>query len=108
MKQLFIITTMLIFIKAAGGQDLTHKRAGFALTSSGKCTGSILSIPNAEDATQINWYSNGTLVQTVNGSGSSSNVTVAGGNGAGSALNQLFGPTGVFTDIDGNIFVVDR
>lgn len=109
MKQLFIITTMLIFIKAAEGQDLTHKRASFALTSSGQCVGSILSIPNAEDATQINWYRNGTLVQTVNGSGSSFNVTVvAGGNGAGSDLNQLFGPTGVFTDIDGNIFVVDR
>src|SRR2546428_383081 len=34
-------------------------------------------------------------------------VTVAGGNGNGSAANQLAFPTGVFVDASGNIFVAD-
>jgi hypothetical protein len=34
-------------------------------------------------------------------------VTVAGGNGAGSAANQLSEPADVFVDISGNIFVAD-
>lgn len=35
-------------------------------------------------------------------------VTVAGGNGAGSAANQLNGPTNVFVDDSGNVYVTDR
>src|SRR5436190_115604 len=68
----------------------------FTLTSNGNCVGSILSIPTAAQTTRINWYRNGTLMQTIKGSGS--RCTVAGGNGAGSKLNQLNGPTGVCTD----------
>jgi hypothetical protein len=42
------------------------------------------------------------------GSTSSTNgVTVAGGNGAGSAANQLSGPTGLYIDGGGNLYVVD-
>ncbi len=37
-----------------------------------------------------------------------SGVTVAGGNGAGSAANQLNSPMGVFVDASGNIYVGDR
>ena len=40
-------------------------------------------------------------------SGSTIGVTVAGGNGAGSAANQLQAPTSVFVDEAGNVFVVD-
>src|SRR5437870_2902852 len=38
---------------------------------------------------------------------SQNGITVAGGNGYGSAANQLNGPNGVFVDAGGNIFVAD-
>jgi hypothetical protein len=37
----------------------------------------------------------------------STGTTVAGGNGSGSAANQLFYPEGVFVDASGNIYVAD-
>jgi sugar lactone lactonase YvrE len=43
------------------------------------------------------------------GSSSATNgITVAGGNGFGSAANQLAEPTGVFVDASGNIYVSDQ
>ena len=39
--------------------------------------------------------------------GASSGVTVAGGNGAGSASNQLYHPTSFYVDKQGNVFVSD-
>lgn len=36
-----------------------------------------------------------------------SGTTVAGGNGQGSAANQLTNPMGVFVDAGGNIYVAD-
>lgn len=38
---------------------------------------------------------------------SGSSVVVAGGNGQGSALNQLKGPEGIFVDASGNVYVAD-
>ena len=35
-------------------------------------------------------------------------VVVAGGNGSGSALNQLAAPFGIFVDSNGNIYVSDQ
>src|SRR5438132_1083687 len=35
-------------------------------------------------------------------------ITVAGGNGQGSAANQLTHPAGVFVDASGNIFIADQ
>ena len=40
--------------------------------------------------------------------GATSGVTVAGGNGGGSAGNQLSGPADVFVDAAGNIYVADN
>ena len=40
-------------------------------------------------------------------SSSTAGITVAGGNGQGSGANQLYYPSGVCVDIDGNIFVAD-
>jgi sugar lactone lactonase YvrE len=43
------------------------------------------------------------------GSNSTTNgITIAGGNGHGSAANQLFGPVGVFVDNSGNVYVADQ
>ena len=39
--------------------------------------------------------------------GATTGVTVAGGNGAGSAMNQLYNPHGFFVDDAGNIYVTD-
>ena len=39
--------------------------------------------------------------------GASSGITVAGGNSAGSALNQLDSPRSVIGDSDGNLFISD-
>ena len=39
--------------------------------------------------------------------GATSGVTVAGGNGYGSAANQFNGPWGVALDADGNLYVAD-
>ncbi len=39
--------------------------------------------------------------------GAVSGITVAGGNGAGSAANQLSSPTNVFVDATGNVYVAD-
>ena len=40
--------------------------------------------------------------------GASSGITVAGGNGPGSAPNQLWFPTGLFVDATGNIYISDN
>lgn len=40
--------------------------------------------------------------------GATSGVTVAGGNGAGSAANQLYRPKDVFVDATGNIYIADE
>jgi hypothetical protein len=45
---------------------------------------------------------------TVAAAATASGVTVAGGNGQGSAANQFFGPAGVFVDGTGNIYVADE
>ncbi len=51
-------------------------------------------------------YANSAI--TKHAPGSISGTVVAGGNGAGSAANQLNLPSGVFVDNTGNIFVSDR
>lgn len=40
--------------------------------------------------------------------GASAGIVVAGGNGAGSGLNQLNAPYGVYADADSNVYVADR
>src|SRR6516165_1993700 len=45
---------------------------------------------------------------TVAAAATASGVTVAGGNGQGSAANQFISPAGVFVDGTGNIYVADE
>jgi sugar lactone lactonase YvrE len=53
-------------------------------------------------------YNNGRIQKFPSGSTSSTNaVTVAGGNGYGSGLNQIEGPQGIFVDASGAIYVSD-
>ena len=71
------------------------------------CLGSSVTI-TANNASTIAWYNGATLVQ----SGAMPNVgmsgiTVAGGNGAGSGANQLYYPSSVVVDANGNIHISD-
>ena len=47
-------------------------------------------------------------IQKVSPRSTSANLTVAGGNGRGSAVNQLKGPRDVYVDAAGNLFINDR
>ncbi len=79
------------------------------LTPSAICAGNAVTITTNNDATQVEWQLNGTTVST----GTSftavpfTGATVAGGNGGGSAANQLLNPYCVFVDNDGNVYVSD-
>jgi hypothetical protein len=51
----------------------------------------------------VDWYRNGVLIKSFNDQG----IIVAGGNGAGKALNQFDQPYGLFVDSMKNIYVAD-
>lgn len=56
----------------------------------------------------ITWQLGTTPLQTYNAAWTTSGVTVAGGNSAGSNANQLWGAIGVFVDNKGNVYAVDN
>lgn len=72
-------------------------------TADSSCTSFMLTISGASATGQIVWQKNGAPFDTVG----PIITTVAGGNGAGSAANQLNTPFGVFLDASGNIYVGD-
>src|SRR5882724_1330248 len=69
-----------------------------------------LVVSSQNGLSKIIWYNGNTTDTTVNGMlfRSPIGVTVAGGNGSGTAANQLFTPAGVFLDRDGNMYVADN
>ncbi len=77
-------------------------------SSGGNCLGSsTLKVATANPLSKIVWYNSTSVVSTVTATpGSTSGITVAGGNGRGSGANQLY-PDGLFVDSIGNIYVVD-
>src|ERR1700681_2896486 len=77
-------------------------------SSGGNCLGSsTLKVAAATPLSKIVWYNGTSVVSTVTATpGSTSGITVAGGNGRGSGANQLY-PDGLFVDSVGNIYVVD-
>lgn len=99
-----------IFFSAALTISLCANLNSYAqnqVTISGNtCAGNILTAKlNGAAVEKIQWKLNGVIIAT---SGSPRNaVTVAGGNGPGSAANQLYYPNGVFVDKDKNIWVAD-
>ncbi|MBS1684133.1 MAG: T9SS type A sorting domain-containing protein [Bacteroidetes bacterium] len=74
--------------------------------SGGTCSTDTLHISGATGATVITWYANGVPIGT-SGSTFTGPVTVAGGNGSGSAANQLNYPSGIALDATGNLYVAD-
>ena len=53
------------------------------------------------------WTDQGSGINTVSPTYQSNGITVAGGNGAGTAANQLSDPSSVYLDASGNIYVAD-
>lgn len=76
--------------------------------SGGPCTNSALSITSPIPANQITWMLNGTMVVSQQTAAQTASTTVAGGNGQGSAANQLDQPDRIFVDPYGNVYIPDR
>ena len=72
------------------------------------CTGKTLTINPGVTALQTQWMYNGNPIQTYNAAWQQNGTVVAGGNGAGSALNQLNNPCTAFVDAAGNILIADN
>gem|GEM_PF-1940496 len=72
------------------------------------CNGSTLNVTsNGCTPSSLVWSSGSTIVSTANISYNQNATTVAGGNGQGSALNELFAPMQSFIDGAGNVYVAD-
>lgn len=80
------------------------------LDSTGNCVGTTLSVGTKDSISKIVWFNGITSVDTALANAGSvlTGVVVAGGNGGGTAPNQLFFPQGVFVDASGNIYVSDE
>jgi sugar lactone lactonase YvrE len=78
-------------------------------TSSGGCLGAdSLTLTGAAGGAQIKWYDGASLVSTTTPSSSTfAPSTVAGGNGIGSASNQLDDNSGIYMDAAGNLYIAD-
>ncbi len=75
------------------------------------CLGKDTLVVNSQNGlSKIGWYNGNASDTTVNGIlfRSPIGITVAAGNGSGTAANQLSSPTGVFLDRDGNMYVADN
>lgn len=75
------------------------------ISQTGSCAGhDTLVLSGVSSANQINWYLNGTLVDTT----LPPIRIVAGNNGYGSAANQLIFPNSMYVDAAGNIYIADQ
>ena len=72
-----------------------------------RCAGSELRIQSNILPESVKWELNGSLVSTQSIVLSSKAVTVAGGNGPGNAMDQLYNPDRLFVDAAGVIYVPD-
>lgn len=83
---------------------------GLPATATGKtvfCPGDTLAITSVDSLSQIVWSNNGAAVSTAEAIPVGSAITVAGGNGPGSAANQLDFPADAVLDAQGNIYIAD-
>jgi gliding motility-associated-like protein len=76
-------------------------------SSTGSCPGDTLIISSAKDVNVLDWYRDGNSLRHVMATTNQSILTVAGGNGYGSADNQIGSITGVTVDNSGNVYLVD-
>ena len=73
----------------------------------GSCIGAMLKVSSPHPISVIAWYKDGVQVAVDSAamSWNAQGTVVAGGNGGGTALNQLEDPWAVFADDDGNVYV---
>jgi len=105
MRKLLLFSVVLFTNKVLGQCPDTINLSG----QGENCLGTTLTVglSGGSKYNQIVWYDNGTAVNTVTAApGSTNGVTVAGGNGGGSANNALC-PGGLIVDGNGNIYVTD-
>ena len=102
MKQLIAALLMLICMEGYG------QCGPYTLTAiDSNCISFVLSVSGASAAQQIIWNLDG-VFDTVNSGPIYSGITIAGGNGQGSAANQLSYPWGICLDALGNLYVADQ
>ena len=108
MKRLFVYYLLPCLLFCSFENTVSAQTLSVSLSSTGNCVGDVLTANSNLNAAQIVWKQNGVVVQTTNAVYHSSGITVAGGNGAGVAANQLNWPFGVFVDTVGNVYVSDH
>jgi len=105
MKKSFLLSAALLFnfiSLSVNGQQRT------LIIQGDTCEAASLKASISGGTVRIfSWYKDSVLLQ-VRGAWQRSGTIVAGGNGAGSAPNQLYDPHGVFVDKDNNVYVVDN
>jgi gliding motility-associated-like protein len=74
----------------------------------GPCVNNPLSITTPVPATGITWMLNGSTAVSTQTASKTATTTVAGGNGAGAAANQLSSPDRIFAAADGTVYIPDR
>ena len=77
------------------------------LNSSGLCLGDTLFISTLDSLDKILWYNGNGLIDSSKGVSTAFGITVAGGNGQGTADNQLNNPGGIFLDKNGDLYITD-
>lgn len=97
-----ILCILAMVIPSVNAQQRTLTITGD--TCEGKSLKAILSSGMVK---QFRWFKDTVLLQA-RGAWQRYGTVVAGGNGAGSAANQLYDPHGVFVDKDNNIYIVDN
>lgn len=128
---IFVATSYFAFFAVAKKSfehpaiNLAHKKNDFAentvrrktlpvastdcsVTLSGNsCVGSELSVVSNSPVESISWLLNGVSIFDQSNAKQNNGQVVAGGNGIGSAANQLYNPNRLFVDRDGTLYIPD-
>ncbi|BAV06271.1 gliding motility-associated C-terminal domain-containing protein [Filimonas lacunae] len=106
--RLFIL--LIVFCKysfiTARAQCSNGTTSPSASITGGPCTGIPITFTGSTTPNSLQWYNGSSLVNTV--AATTTSATVAGGNGAGSALNQLNYPCRIWVDAAGTLYVPDK
>jgi gliding motility-associated-like protein len=99
---------LFVYFMASAGYGFAQCPFAVKLNSEGAyCAGSaLLSVSSTDTLTQIIWNNGNTALLTVKDTLAQKIVTVAGGNGSGTAANQTGLPKGVFVDKSGYLYVL--
>ena len=100
---------LLLTLLLVGGRCMSQCPDITVDLTGGHCVGDTLTVDASGHMNQIGWYNGSQLVKTVTSSITTSPATiVAGGNGPGSAANQLYLPAQIYVDGNDNLFVADE